>query len=368
MEKVDAAVIGAGVVGLAVAYQLSSIRRDKTIIVVEKNGKPGQETSSRSSEVIHAGIYYPEDSLKTRLCVQGNQLLYGFCERHNVPHRRLGKLIVATCEEEKSELERLYRQGRANGCVLERLNKIQVNRLEPGINAMEGILSPDTGIIDAEELVKTLYNLNRQQGVIQLLRTPMTGIRKLAAGSFLVETPHEEIHTRAVINCAGMFSDQMAAMAGIDIDRYRYRLNYCKGEYYSLPARYRFDHLVYPVPSPYFLGIHLTQDQSGRQRLGPNAYYVDEINYAMDEAYRNEFFEAAHRYIPDLQVTDLQPDYSGIRPKLQGPGQPFRDFVIKEESDKGFPGLINLIGIESPGLTACLAIGGYVSQILSEII
>ncbi|MGE5422716.1 MAG: NAD(P)/FAD-dependent oxidoreductase, partial [Ignavibacteriales bacterium] len=183
---------------------------------------------------------------------------------------------------------------------------------------------------------------------------------------YVLETSQEEIAVDTLINAAGLGSDKVAAMLGIDIDSCGYRLQYCKGEYYSLSARYKFDHLVYPVPSPHFLGIHLTQDLSGRQRLGPNAYYVNNIDYDMDEAYRHEFFTAASRYIPDLHIDDIQPDYSGIRPKLQGPGQPFRDVVIKDERDLGFPGFINLIGIESPGLTSCLAIGRYVCEMLSE--
>ncbi|NPV27122.1 MAG: NAD(P)/FAD-dependent oxidoreductase [Firmicutes bacterium] len=365
METVDIAVIGAGVVGLAVAYELARTFPGQAIAILEKNSRFGQEISSRNSEVIHAGLYYPQESLKTKLCVEGNELLYEFCARYQVRHQRIGKLIVATHDGDLPVLERLYRQGTVNGVQLQVIEARELNKLEPNISAIAALLSVNTGIIDSDNLMRCLYRLTLDQGVLAVFRSPVTRIDFTSRG-YRLETGGERLLARVVVNAAGLASDRVAAMVGLDIDRYGYRLHYCKGEYYRLTPRLKINHLVYPPPEHAGLGIHITLDLHGGQRLGPNAYYVDKIDYAMDETHRQEFYTAAWSYLPDLQWEDLQPGFAGIRPKLQGPGETFRDFVISEETEKGLPGFVNLIGIESPGLTSCLAIAQYVASLIKD--
>lgn len=358
----DIVIIGGGVVGLAVAYTLSSRIPEKTIVLLERNEKCGQETSSRNSEVIHAGLYYPADSMKTMLCVEGSGLLYAFCGRHQVAHQRIGKLIVAADDSELSALEKVYKQGTANGKRLEMLDHNQVRRLEPSVAAAAGLFSADTGIVDADGLVRALYYLSKQNGVIMLLKQPLTGVAVKKDG-YLLQTPAETISADYVINAAGLYADKVAAMTGMDVSEET--IHYCKGEYYKLLKKMDVRHLVYPTPGHIGLGIHMTLDLAGGQKFGPNAYYVDTVDYSMDDSHQQDFYQAAIKYFPAVAFDQIAPDYCGIRPKLQGPGQDFRDFVIREETKKGLPGWINLIGIESPGLTSCLAIGNKVTAMLA---
>jgi len=364
---VDIVIIGAGVVGLAVAGELSAAYPGLSILLVEKNQSYGQETSSRSSEVIHAGIYYPETSLKGRLCRQGNKLLYDYCASQRVNHRRCGKVIIAVAEDELPQLEEVYGQGQRNGVELVWLTQSQVAKRLPSVRAAAGIWSPSTGIIDSSALMYSFYYRARQQGVTVLLQSPVVSIGQMDQ-SYLVNLPGETVKTRIIVNAAGLYSDQIAAMLGIDIEQLGYRLHYCRGEYYRLRPRHSFDHLVYPLPEKAGLGIHLTLDLNGGQRLGPDFCYVDEIDYNMDDSARDKFYQSARRYLPWLERDDITPDYCGIRPKLQDQGEDFRDFVIREESDRGYAGLVNLIGIESPGLTSSLAVGGYVVQFIKEFL
>ncbi|MEN6327847.1 MAG: NAD(P)/FAD-dependent oxidoreductase [Syntrophomonas sp.] len=362
-SEVDVLIIGAGVIGLATAYQVSRLYPSRRILLVEKNRRYGQETSSRSSEVIHAGMYYPPGSLKARFCVQGNRLLYEFCSRQQVRHERLGKIIIAVEDEEAERLKSLYRQGLENGVDLDWLEGAAVQKLEPAIRAAAGIWSPHTGIIDSDGLMRSLYRLLCEQGVVCLFKTEVDDIVK-DRDAYSVKLSRDLIETPVIINCAGLQSDRIAAMAGMQVDELGYRLHYCKGEYYRLSPAPGIKHLVYPLPERNGLGIHITRDMAGGQRLGPNAYYIDEIDYSMNEDYKPEFYKSVKRYLPALELAHLHPDYAGIRPKLQGGDGAFHDFVIKEESPVGFPGFINLIGIESPGLTSCLAIGQYVCSLL----
>lgn len=356
-------IIGAGVVGLAVAYELSRKFPKERTVLIEKNRRIGQEISSRNSEVIHAGIYYPADSLKTRLCVEGNRLLYGFCARFKIRHQKLGKIMVATDQEDLPLLQNLFDQGSAKGIDLRWLDKTEIKKMEPNIQCIAGILSPNTGIVEAHHLMQCLYQQAVEQGVIILLKCMVAGIEKVPGG-YCVRAGGEDIKARVVINAAGLSSDKMAAAVGLNIDQYDYRLHYCKGEYYRLSSKIAVNHLIYPPPEHLGLGIHITKDLSGGLRLGPNAYYVEDLDYSQDETFRYQFYHAAKKYIPDLELSNIHPDYTGIRPKLQGPGETFRDFIICEEEDKGYPGFINLIGIESPGLTACLAIGRYTANLV----
>jgi L-2-hydroxyglutarate oxidase LhgO len=370
--EVDVAIIGAGIVGLAIAAELS--RQQKSIVVIEKNHTFGLETSSRNSEVIHAGIYYPEGSLKARLCLEGNQLLYEFCQKYEIAHRRLGKIIVATDKDEVSRLEELYRQGLRNGVSdLTLLSRNEVKELEPNVEATAGILSPSTGIIDSHSLMRALHGLAREQGADFALNTEVIGIEK-AGDKYRVEIQDREgnssFTTHILINSAGLNSDTIARLAGIDIDGAGYRLHYCKGEYFSLnsPDGSPVSRLVYPLPELAGKGIHVTLNMDGQVRLGPNTRYVDEPDCKVDEADKEAFYQSVKKFLPRLRPEDLEPDFAGIRPKLQGPEDAFRDFVIADETTRELPGLINLIGIESPGLTAAPAIARYVVETVRRLL
>lgn len=352
---------------MAIAGELSAAYPDLSILLVEKNESYGQETSSRSSEVIHAGIYYPETSLKGRLCREGNDLLYQYCVCNGILHHRCGKVIIAVEQDELPQLQQIFAQGQLNGVGLEWLTRQQVQERVPDVRAAGGIWSPDTGIIDSHGLMYSFYHRTREQGVTVLLKTPVLALRRMD-GEYLVTLPGEIIKSRMVINAAGLHSDRIAAMLGLDVDAYGYRLHYCRGEYYRLRPRRSFAHLIYPLPEKSGLGIHLTLDLNGGQRLGPDFSYVNEIDYQIDDISREAFYQAVRRYLPWLELEDLTPDYCGIRPKLQAPGEDFRDFVIKEESDRGYSGLINLIGIESPGLTSSLAVGEYVVYLVGILL
>jgi L-2-hydroxyglutarate oxidase LhgO len=374
MAETDIVIAGAGVVGLAVAARLAS--SDRKVFLIEKNSTFGQETSSRHSGVIHAGIYYPRDSLKAKLCVQGNRMLYEICQKYDIPFKRRGKLIVATAEEEAEQLEALLQQGRENGVSdLQLISRKQLKSLEPNVAPNIGaLLSPSTGIIDAYSLMRLFLFQAREKEATVVFKTEIVGIEKMNDGYRIsVKDPrgYHTFQTQIFINCTGLNSAHLAALAGIDIDKAGYRLHYCKGEYFALnrTERTQVHRLVYPVPKADIvgLGIHITPDLEGKIRLGPNAYYVTDISYDVDISHKESFCQSAQRLVPAISVDDVEPDFAGIRPKLQGPGDGFRDFVIRHEADRGLPGLINLVGIESPGLTSSPAIAEYVAGIVSTI-
>lgn len=371
MEKTDITIIGAGVIGLAVGAELSKYYKD--IIIVEKNASFGQETSSRNSEVIHCGIYYPEDSLKTKTCIEGRRLLYEFCLKNNIPHKKIGKLVVAINKDEVKGLEDLFAQGLKNGVGdLKLLSKDEIKKIEPHIQAEKAIYSPSTGIIDSHSLMKRLVLDFESRGGTIAYNTELEGIDKVKGGFELSvrEGNGTEFNFTSpiVINAAGLNSDKVAAIAGLAKDIYR--LKYCKGDYFRLPiGKAKFiQRLIYPLPKKEGagLGIHATLDLSGGLRLGPDDEYVDRINYEVDSSKHKLFYESAREFLPFIGPDDLTPDTCGIRPKLQGKHEKFRDFIIKDEADNNFPGLINLIGIESPGLTACLSIAILVKDILNR--
>lgn len=361
-SSVDIAIIGAGVVGLAIAHELSQ-SSGKSIAVLEKNKNFGQETSSRNSEVIHSGLYYPAEMLKTSLCMEGNQLLYHFCQQYNIHHKRLGKLIVGYNNEDFAELEKLFQNGKNNGVEVQYLSRKEISVLEPEINPEQALFLPSTGIIDSHGLMQQLYYRSKANEVIYLFDSALLEV-EFKNNGYLLKTKRETIMAETVINAAGLYSDHVASLAGIEPDQHDYTINPCKGEYYRLRKRFLINHLIYPLPAQGVLGIHITPDLHGNLRLGPNAYYVDEIDYHMDDCNKEEFFESLKRILPSLRIDDLTPDCTGIRPKTQAPGGPVRDFVINEESDKGYPAFINLIGIESPGLTSSLSIARYVKNYL----
>jgi L-2-hydroxyglutarate oxidase LhgO len=368
---VDVLVVGGGAVGLACGAALS--RRGRRVVVLERHGGLARETTSRNSGVIHAGIYYPAGSLKAELCVEGRERLYARCERESLPHRQFGKVIVATSDAEVRVLEELLAKGRTNGAPgLELVDGAEVVRREPCVRAVAGLLSPRTGIVDAHAFCLSLAAELEREGGTVLLHNALESIERSAAG-FRVSARAEgedavSVECGAVVNAAGLSADRVAALAGIDVDAAGYRQHPCKGDYFALApsAPLRFAGLVYPVHGAAGLGVHVTLDLGGRVRFGPDAHYVEALDYAIDPSKAADFAEAAGRYLPGLRAEWLTPDQAGIRPKLQAPGQPFRDFVVAEESARGLPGLVNLVGIESPGLTASLAIAERVARLLGE--
>ncbi|MDP4092250.1 MAG: NAD(P)/FAD-dependent oxidoreductase [Bacillota bacterium] len=374
MEQIDILIIGGGVVGLAVCEKLSLTHKDSTIILMERHDKFGEETSSRNSEVIHSGIYYPAESLKTKLCVRGNKMLYDFCSKWDIPHKRLGKLIIARNSEEVPVIEAFMQQGLKNDVTdLELLNAEQVQKLEPNISAAAAIFSPSTGIVDSHKFMARLESISVDNGAMPAYGHEVTAIAKTGdMYRVAYKTPEgteDELECSWVINCAGLGSDKIAAMEGIDIDKAGYSLHPCKGDYFSITGSKSalVTRLVYPPPLKNLkgLGVHITKSLDGRIRLGPDAAYVDNINYDVNPDKLDEFYTAVKDYIPFINKDDLSPDMAGIRPKLQGPGDAFRDFIIHHEEDKGLKGIINLIGIESPGLTSSLSIAEMVAEMIA---
>ncbi|MDI6691035.1 MAG: NAD(P)/FAD-dependent oxidoreductase [Candidatus Bathyarchaeota archaeon] len=364
MEEANIVVIGAGVVGLAVAAKLSE--RNEGVYILERNAKFGQETSTHNSGVIHSGIHYPPGSLKAKLCVKGNLMIYEICEKYKTPYKKLGKLTVAIGEEEIEELEKLKRWGEENGVEgLKVLEKEDVKRFEPNVEVEKALYSPSTGIVEPDELMNYFYAKASQNGAVLATRTEVTGLRKIGDDYEVSGTSFGEkfaIKAKSVINCAGLYSDKIAMLIGLDVEKLGYKLHYCKGDYFRLIGKPPVKMLVYPVPKGPGLGIHLTPDLAGVVKLGPNAYYVDNISYEV-RSNEEEFREDVKRFLPCITNYQLTSDFAGVRPKLQGPGEGFRDFVIRHEADRGLFGFINLIGIESPGLTAAPAIGEFVSEI-----
>lgn len=365
MERVDIAIIGAGIVGLATAAALA--RSNENIIVLERNDSFGRETSSRNSEVIHSGLYYPEGSLKTRLCVTGAAQLFDLAGRHAIPHKRIGKLIVATEESERAALVSLYQQGQRNGISgLSLLDRDEVRKLEPNTRAVAAIHSPNTGIIDSHALMAHYYREATARSVLFSFQSEVSFIERQHDGFVLgIVGDDYRFHSRVVVNSAGLASDRVAELAGLDVDACGYRIHYCKGSYfsYSKPSPLRM--LVYPVPHEHLtgLGVHATLDLGGRLRFGPDAEYVDTLDYKVDPKKQDEFYQGAIKIVPGLDRQALQADMAGVRPKLSGKDEAARDFVIADEASRGLPGLINLIGIESPGLTAASAIAAMASDL-----
>ncbi len=369
MSDTSLTVIGAGAVGLAIAARLAD--RFPDLILLERREHHGTETSSRNSEVIHAGMYYTPGSLKARLCVEGNRLLYEYCARHDVPCRRLTKIIVAMIPEEIAHLERILETGRENGVELEMITASRSRELEPHVPAVGALFSPNTGVISAHGLMDALLQEARSKGGTFQQSAEVVGLeRRPGHYKVSIDTPGgiESFTSDRVINAAGLECDTVAGLIGIDLDAAGYRLHYCKGSYFSVAASRSsvVSRLVYPVPTSVSLGVHALVDLAGRLRFGPDAEFLKDrrLDYRVDAGKRAAFAKGVRRLVPSLAEEDLSPDISGIRPKLQAPGEPARDFIIRDESDRGFPGLINLIGIESPGLTSCLAIARHVDEMV----
>ncbi len=364
-ERVEAVVVGAGVVGLACARALA--RAGKEVLILERHGDIGTEISSRNSEVIHAGIYYPQDSLKARLCVSGRDQLYAFCEHHGVAHQRCGKLIVATSAAQEERLQGIRLQAAANGVKdLLLLSAAEARALEPDLHSNAALLSPSTGIIDAHELMLALLGDAEKHGAVLVLNAPVLSGTVSEAGTELCVggAAPLNLHAEIIVNAAGLAATAVASsISGLSPAAVP-TAYLAKGNYFSLSGRSPFSHLIYPVPEPGGLGVHLTLDLAGQVRFGPDVEWLESVDYHVNPERGGDFYTAIRRYWADLPDGSLQPAYAGIRPKIVGPGEADADFQIQGPTAHGVPGLVNLFGIESPGLTSCLAIGDAVCAAL----
>jgi L-2-hydroxyglutarate oxidase LhgO len=364
METVDCVVVGAGVVGLAVARALALAGRE--VIVLEATEGIGTETSSRNSEVIHAGIYYPKGSLMARTCVEGRRKLYAYCAEHGVPHRNCGKLIVATTAAESEMLQTIKGRAEANGVENMRLlSENAATQLEPNLHCIAALLSPDTGIVDSHSYMLALQGDAEERGAMLAFHSPIDKGRATDAGIEIEVGGAEPMTLRArlLVNSAGLHAPTLARkIAGMPVDKVP-TAYYAKGNYFTLAGRSPFSRLIYPVPVPGGLGVHITVDLGGQAKFGPDVEWIPDIDYTVDPHRADKFYAAVRKYWPGLKDGALQPGYAGIRPKIVPPGAPAQDFVIQGSAEHGVTGLINLFGIESPGLTASLALAERVVRV-----
>lgn len=365
MDHFDFCIAGAGVIGLATAFKLSETYPKATILIVDKAAHIGSETSSRNSEVIHAGIYYPTDSLKSKLCVAGRHQLYEFCQNYKVPFKKVGKLITATDNDDALKLENIKRQASNNDVTLELLDAQQSKRLEPNVKAVAALFSKETGIIDCHTYMTTLLALAEQNGVTLSLNTEVTDIAPSQNNDVGYKVSVQSLNTpyhfqcSNFINTCGLWASDIVNLTS---DVKATPTYYCCGHYFNYMGRSPFQHLVYPIPSEQLqgLGIHATIDLAGQCRFGPDAEYIAAINYQFDESKKKDFIAAISNYFPSLDPKRLTPGYVGIRPKLSSKGQVAEDFKILGAENHSFQGLVHCLGIESPGLTSSLAIADYI--------
>lgn len=370
MDRFDYCIIGAGAIGLAIAHKLSLASPHASILLIEHHSQFGSETSSRNSEVIHAGIYYPHNSLKANLCLQGKEQLYDFCKTYSVPHNKIGKLIVASSKNQLSSLETLHAKAQDNGVILDFLDAKQCRTIEPNVNAVGALYSATTGIIDSHTYMQTLLALAEQQGVLYSPNTQFVRAQKVVHGFTLsLNTADGEfdIACNHLINSAGLLAPVVAegieGLASSFIPDY----HFCRGHYFSYQGKSPFSHLIYPLPNKNTagLGIHATLDLAGQVRFGPDTLYIDQIDYDFPDKktdLKAQFSQAIEQYFPQLNQQKLQPSYTGIRPKLSAEHEPAQDFLIQDQSVHKIEGLVNLFGIESPGLTASLAIADLITS------
>lgn len=366
MDQVECVVIGAGVVGLAVARALALAGRE--VMVLEAASAIGTGTSSRNSEVIHAGIYYAAGSLKARLCVQGKAMLYDYCAERGIGHRRCGKLLVATAPEQLAQLQDVIDKARRNGVNdLVLLSAAQARALEPQLVCEAAVYSPSTGIVDSHGLMLALQGDVENAGGIVVLNSPLARAEYAQTAINLITMDGTQLQANMVVNAAGLQAPALAArFNGLD-PRHVPRAWFAKGNYFTLAGRAPFSHLIYPLPQAAGLGVHLTLDLGGQAKFGPDVQWVDSPDdLVVDPARGDAFYAEVRKYWPALEDGALIPGYAGIRPKIHAPDAAACDFVIQGQADHGIPGLVNLFGIESPGLTSALAIGGYVTDLLAN--
>ena len=367
----DIVVIGAGVVGLSVARELSSFTNN--LCLIEKNSSHGLETSSRNSEVIHSGLYYPKNSLKSKLSIKGNELLYRYSQEKKIQYKRCGKLIIAVDDNELSSLKRLKKNANLVGVESSFINKDIIHKLEPLVNAKYALRIKSTGIIDSHSFMNSLISDIHKKNVDIAFKTKVNDIFKIENGySIQIINPdksHSNISTKILINCAGLHATFISSLIGLSSAKYQ--THFWKGSYFWLKNKLMksVNHLIYPIPSSQLdgLGIHTTKSIDGRVRIGPDSEYLGTFipsDYSVDEKKKNIFYSHVKKYLPFLELDDLEIDFSGIRPKLQIPGDELKDFIIQNEVKNGYKNFINLIGIESPGLTSSLAIAKYVRKLI----
>ena len=360
---VENIVVGAGVVGLAIAREISKAGQD--VLVLEKHGHFGEETSSRNSEVIHAGIYYAKGSLKAKFCVEGKELLYKYCTDFSIPHARMGKPIIATSDNELEILDGIKLKAKRNGVNdLTFLTAAEAKIMEPALQCSGALLSPSTGIIDTHQFMLSLVGEIEGSGSFIAYNASFDSAVPTADGFAVMSNGHE-IRCKRLINAAGLGAQDVAANITNLASQYIPARFLAKGSYFTMNAPSPFKHLIYPVPNTASLGIHVTLDMAGQIRFGPDQQWVDTIDYDLDLDRGDAFYEAIRKYYPGLGDHALVPAYTGIRPKLQEPNGAAKDFLISDPSDHGINGLINLFGMESPGLTSSLSIGKYVCALLS---
>ncbi len=369
MDRVECVVVGAGIVGLAVARALALAGRE--VVILEAEDAIGTHTSSRNSEVIHAGIYYPKGSLKARACVGGRQRLYDYCASHGVPHRRCGKLIVATHPEQIPELKAIQQKAHGNGVTdVVEIPAAKAMEMEPALRCVAALHSPSTGIIDSHALMLAYLGDAQAAGAMLGLRSSLAKIFIRKSEFELHVKEADPIACKILVNSAGLRAPSLAGrIEGFPADKVP-REFYAKGNYYALQGRPPFSRLVYPVPEPGGLGVHVTLDLAGQARFGPDVEWLErigsEVDYSVDPRRAERFYAAIRRYWPGIAQGSLAPAYSGIRPKISGPTEPAADFVIQSPAEHGIAGLVNLFGIESPGLTASLALADDVATLLKN--
>ena len=366
MDEVEAVVVGAGVIGLATARALALAGHE--VVVLERAATIGVETSSRNSEVIHGGLYYPQGSLKARSCVEGRQRLYAYCAERGVPYARLGKLIVATSEGEIAGVQKIEAAAHANGVDnLEWLSASEARRREPELNCVAALLSPSTGIIDSHALMLAYQGEAEDNGAVVAFRAPVLS-GAVRGGGFELAVGGDEptrVRCRLLVNAAGLYAPALSrAIEGIPPASIP-PAYFCRGVYFTLSGRTPFRHLIYPVPVPGGLGVHITLDLAGQARFGPDVEWIEAVDYAVDPRRGDAFYAAVRRYWRGLRDGALQPGYAGVRPKISGPAEPAADFVVQGPEAHGIPGLVNLYGIESPGLTASLPLADEVLRRLA---
>ncbi|MCO4799122.1 MAG: NAD(P)/FAD-dependent oxidoreductase [Colwelliaceae bacterium] len=368
MDKFDVIVVGAGVVGLAIAARLC--KDYKKVLIIDKNARFGEETSSRNSEVIHAGIYYPKNSLKAQLCVEGKELLYRYCQERHIPHQRIGKLLVAHDDDEEAFLEKTLFTARTNGVHdLVWQSSAQLIKNEPELSASAALLSPSTGILDVHSYMQSLvFDIEKYGGMFVANTEMLSAIPTSDGFNIKLKSVNDylSLSSRYLINSAGLHSTKLAGNIDTLSPNLIPKLYWCRGHYFSYSGKSPFKQLIYPIPEKEGLGIHASLDMGGGLKFGPDTQYIKELKYDVSEKLKNKFYVAIQKYFPNVEYKKLQPDYSGIRPKLQGEGEGFRDFFIQSKQQHDINGLVNLFGIDSPGLTSSLAIANYVAKVMLD--
>lgn len=361
----DVVIIGAGVIGLAIGRELA--QKKLRVLLLEKNKSFGEETSSRNSEVIHAGIYYPYNSLKRKHCIEGRELLYQYCKENNIPHKKIGKLIVANGLDQEANLHQIYKQGIENGVKdLKIIDEKSAKSLEPNVHCTLAIHSPSSGIIDSHSFMLSLLGKIESNYGDVCFNAPVTGIEKISSGfNINVGGLHSTtISSRNLINCAGLAATEISQMIEVLKDSSTYKPKFCKGNYFSYTGKAPFSMLIYPIPDQDGLGIHSTSDLAGAIKFGPDTEWVDKIDYKVEEELRSKFYNSIKKYYPAIEKHNLNPSYSGIRPKIFNRDGIKKDYVIQQQDEHNVEGYIALYGIESPGLTASLSIAKHVSKLV----